>query len=339
MSTSVNTLPAPHLGDARDITADTTNFTIKDLDNARAYYEENGYVVLRDAVDDAMCDQVNESFDTSVKQYGGFLYRQTTCDPERNRFGQHGHVMNPVLNVQDLPTKHFSDFRTASLDAITSPDILKFVAAQFGEPGRLVQSMYFEGNPATWAHQDTYYLDAEVLGTMIAAWIATEDISVEAGRFYVYRGSHRANMFRNGGKFDVAFNHDRYKDLVLSTISELKLECVAPALQAGDVLLWNSQTIHGSLLTNDDTFSRRSLTAHFMPESQRFLQHQSRIRPMSITKYGVTEVHSPKSLDNYGRRAVLKVETGFPKAFKLAKRVATKASIAVRRVKGGASNQ
>ena len=36
--------------------------------------------------------------------------------------------------------------------------------------------MYFEGNSATWEHQDTYYLDSEKVGCMIAGWIALENI-------------------------------------------------------------------------------------------------------------------------------------------------------------------
>lgn len=39
----------------------------------------------------------------------------------------------------------------------------------------------------------------------------------------------------------------------------------APALRKGDVLFWNSRTIHGSMPTRDDGFSRKSLTAHFLP--------------------------------------------------------------------------
>ncbi|MEY4764622.1 MAG: hypothetical protein RI907_1295 [Pseudomonadota bacterium] len=44
----------------------------------------------------------------------------------------------------------------------------------------------------------------------------------------------------------------------------------APALKKGDVLFWNSRTIHGALATQDPRFSRKSLTAHFMPSSMTF---------------------------------------------------------------------
>jgi phytanoyl-CoA hydroxylase len=44
----------------------------------------------------------------------------------------------------------------------------------------------------------------------------------------------------------------------------------APALQRGNVLFWNSRTIHGSLKTVDSRYSRKSLTAQFLPSAMQF---------------------------------------------------------------------
>src|SRR5262249_6961195 len=147
---------------------------------------------------------------------------------------------------------------------------------------KVVQSMYFEGNPTTWAHQDTYYLDSADIGRMTAAWIAVEDIKPGAGRFFVYPGSHKIDVARNGGDFDIAFNHDRYKQLVVDLIRRLKLRCHAPALRKGDVLFWAAKTIHGSLETRQPQHSRSSITAHMIPASTDFLQYQTRRRQLRL---------------------------------------------------------
>ena len=55
----------------------------------------------------------------------------------------------------------FPTFRKRGADLITTASLQSAVRAILGEAGKIVQSMYFEGNPATWAHQDTYYLDSE----------------------------------------------------------------------------------------------------------------------------------------------------------------------------------
>ena len=52
----------------------------------------------------------------------------------------------------------------------------KLLNSFFGERPKFVQSMNFEGNSATWEHQDSYYLDDEKTGKMIAGWLALEDI-------------------------------------------------------------------------------------------------------------------------------------------------------------------
>src|ERR1051325_5337552 len=47
----------------------------------------------------------------------------------------------------------------------------------------------------------------------------------------------------------------------------------APALRQGDVLLWNPRAVHGSLPTRDERYSRKSLTAHYLPSHQGFDKH------------------------------------------------------------------
>jgi phytanoyl-CoA hydroxylase len=292
---------------------------------ARGYLNEEGYVVLRGLLSPGHCADIRQAFAQEVKTYPGFLYRQTTARAERNRLNEHGHVMNPLLNLQDLEAHRFERLRGRTLDAFTAPAMTAALRAVFGEDPKLVQSMYFEGNSATWAHQDTYYLDSERVGTMVAAWIALEDIHAGAGRFYVYARSHRIDLAKNGGDFDVAFHHDRYKQLIVNVIREHRLELRAPALAAGDVLFWNAKTIHGSLPTRATTHTRQSLTAHYIPRSHRFLQLQSRIKPLALSEYNGILVHCPKDQQRLQNRVTLFVESRFPRPFYLAKKLAVNA--------------
>jgi phytanoyl-CoA hydroxylase len=293
---------------------------------ARAYLEEEGYVVIRGLLSATACADIRRAFAEEVKAYPGFLYRQTTARAERNQLNAHGHVMNPLLNLQDLDRQHFTRLRQRALDALTAPTVVAALRAVFAEDPKLVQSMYFEGNSATWAHQDTYYLDSERPGTMVAAWFALEDIHPGAGRFYVYARSHRIDLAKNGGDFDIAFNHDRYKRLIVELIRTKQLQLRAPALAAGDVLFWNAKTIHGSLPTRGTTNTRQSLTAHYIPKSHRFLQLQSRIKPLTLAEHNGIQVHCPKDQQRLQNRMTLFIEARLPGPFYLAKRLAVKAA-------------
>lgn len=303
---------------------DQAYFTPDELHEARDYLDEHGYTVIRGLVPRALCQAVNVKVRDELHAYRGYLYRQTTANPELHVFNDRGFLMNPILNVQDVPTVQLGQFRAKSLDILTHANVQQFLETLYDEPGKLVQSMYFQGNTATWAHQDTYYLDAEELGTMVAGWFALEDIQPGAGRFFVYPGSHRIDMERNGGDFDYAFNHERYKKLVVDIINRLGLRCAAPALEQGDALFWNAKTIHGSLDTQQSQYSRASLTAHYIPETARFVQFQSRIKPLNLREYNGMQVHHPKSLDSMSKRMILNIETSFPRSFRLAKKVAVK---------------
>jgi phytanoyl-CoA hydroxylase len=290
----------------------------------KQYYEQHGYVVVRKLIPPRLCDVAREAFVQEVKPFDGFLYRQTTANPEKHQFNEHGFVLNAILNLQDLNRAHFPRFRAAGLAVITHAGLHDVANALLGEEGVVVQSMYFEGNPVTPAHQDTYYLDSVDVGRMVAAWIALEDIRPGAGRFFVYPGSHLLDMQKNGGDVGIAFQHERYKRLVRDIIAHQQLECQAPAMSKGDVLFSSSKTIHGSLSTTQEGYSRTSLTTHIIPRSKGLLQFQSREKPLRLQEINGIPVHCPKDQNRLLNRAILFVETSFPGIFQVTKKMAIK---------------
>jgi phytanoyl-CoA hydroxylase len=282
-------------------------------------------VVIRNLIPIELCDRVRHAFEKEIKPYDGYLYRQPSSGAaEKHTFSKYGYLLNSILNLQNLNQKLFPVFRKTILEVITYAHLYDAAQTILGEPGVIVQSMYFEGNPATWAHQDTYYLDSTRIGEMMAAWVALEDIHPGAGRFFVYPGSQKIDMAKNGGNFDIAFNHLKYKQLVLNVIKKYNLECRAPALQKGDVLFWAAKTIHGSLETAQPQFSRNSITIHFIPESAGFLQFQSRQRKLHLKRVGAFQVDCSKDQNQFKYQMLLKVESLFPEAFSFLKKAMIK---------------
>jgi len=182
---------------------------LEKLEEQSKYYTENGYVVFRNLIPKELCDRANNSFKKEVKTYDSYIYRQASADPEKHKLTINGYMLNSILNIQDLDSSHFSEFKKYGLEILTHDALQSKLQKISGDQTKLVQSMFFEGNPETWPHQDTYYLDSENIGDMIGVWIATEDIKPGAGRFFVYPGSHKINVQENGGDFDIGFNHQR----------------------------------------------------------------------------------------------------------------------------------
>jgi len=299
----------------------TPAFTAEQTDELAAYYREHGYVVVRGVVALDRCERANRAFDAEVKADGRAFYR-LSGRPEAHRRTDAGFMLQGLRDVQSLDRRHHRVFRSAALDVVTAPDLGRIVAAVLGRPGTVVQTMYFEGNPATEPHQDTHYLDAEEVGTMVAAWVATEDIAPGAGRFYVCPGTHRSDLALNRAGFNVVEHEPAYRDAVREAMADREVR--APALAAGDVLLWSSRTIHGSLPTSQPDRSRRSFTAHYIPDDSRFLQWHRRIVPLDLTMVQGVAVHHPKDLNRLRYRARYHTEQRFPGAMATAKRTAAR---------------
>jgi phytanoyl-CoA hydroxylase len=312
-------------------------FRPDDLDGACRFYAAEGYVVVRGLIPPALCDEVRAAFDREVRGSATPILRQQDMRYERNRFDGRGFLANPIFNIQDLETRPFGAFKRAALDALTRQDVVRIAAALLGEGGapepvKLIQSMFFEAGVGTWAHQDSYYQDsATALGCGTAGWFALEDVSAQAGRFYVLPRSHRETpLIRNEGALDFATGHERYKQAVVAMSQASGLEWRAPWLGKGDVLFWGSSTVHGSLHPVPGcTGSRASLTAHYLRQSDKMLQFQARIRPQKLTRHNGVLVARLHDQDEWRNRAARFVAARYPAAWAAARRAAISAMLRV----------
>jgi phytanoyl-CoA hydroxylase len=119
--------------------------------------------------------------------------------------------MNPILNLQSVNPVYFPKFRNcATTKILTDSKLCKIFTLLLSDEPKIVQSMYFEGNSATWEHQDSYYLDSETTGEMSAAWIALENISARAGRFFVCPRSNKLKLDDHNLYNNIAENHEGY---------------------------------------------------------------------------------------------------------------------------------
>jgi phytanoyl-CoA hydroxylase len=300
-------------------------FSPHEVEKLRAYYDDNGYVIVKSLFAHDVCDRQRDLWEKEVKPYRGYIYRQATARAEKHVFNENGWVMNPILNLQSLNPRYFSRFRDHATEFVLAAPALRDVfRALLNDAPKIVQSMYFEGNSATWEHQDSYYLDSENIGEMAAAWIAVEPIAARAGRFFVCPQSHKIRLKAHGIDNNVAEHHESYISSVVEEIKNTKLEIRAPVLDKGDVLFWNALTIHGSLDSQDAQHSRSSITCHAIPGSRRFLKLQTRLESLSAVNVNGTEIHRPKDLRELKNRLVFQVETRFPSLFYWVKRAAVR---------------
>ena len=320
-----------HVPEAID--EDDPGFHPDQMAQARLFYDMQGYVVLRGLISPAACARVRSLFEADVRHSRVPVLRQKTMRYERNVLDADGFLNNPIFNVQDLGSRSLGAFRRAVLDVLTHGATARATAALLGsERTKLIQSMFFEAPAGTWAHQDSYYQDsAEGLGGCVAGWFALEDIDAGAGRFYVCPGSHRSmSPLRNEGEYNFATGHLAYQAAMLETMRANDLTMTAPYLAAGDVLFWNSLTVHGSLPASRPGVSRTSLTAHYLREGDAMLQFHSRIRAQHTTTHNGMTVGLLHDQDRLHNRLVREVAFHAPGPYMLARRMALRAVLARR---------
>lgn len=223
-------------------------------------YLRDGWVLVPQAVAPRHIDQLLAAYETDLKASRRRFFRQNTNRYEPNSVDRHGHVTNAFLdphNFESLPP-----IREAIFALLFDGALQGALAEATGfERFHLMQSMLFDKNAETPAHQDWWYLDSVPEGHLAAAWIALEDIAEAAGRFYLMSGTHEVVLHQDL----MRLRHSEWLSLLADYCRANPDRLEAPALKKGDVVIWNSRTIHGALPIRDSRYSRKSLTAHFLP--------------------------------------------------------------------------
>ncbi|MFO1070019.1 MAG: phytanoyl-CoA dioxygenase family protein [Geminicoccaceae bacterium] len=233
-------------------------------------FERDGFVIVSGLVPAALCEATVDAFQRDILPSRAFFKRQESGAVERHRLTPFGHMKFPIMNIQDLGEPAHASFRQAGLAVLTHPGVRDTVASLLGRPGRIAHTMFFDGNPQTWAHRDGHYIDAEATGRMVGVLVAVEDIEAGAGRFFVCRGTHRLPDPPDLAAIAEHPNATAYKRHMARLAEALAPVTVAPALRRGDAIFWSGLTIHGSLPTTTPEHSRRSLTAHWIPAGERY---------------------------------------------------------------------
>jgi phytanoyl-CoA hydroxylase len=236
------------------------------MTNPKAYYEEQGYYIFRNLIPASLIDNLLAEYSEQILSSQDYFFRQSSNKWQKNEITDDGYCKQSFLDVHDYP--NHTHFCEAALRVFCLTEVREALTLLTGaQENNLMQSMFFDLNAATPAHQDWYYLDSIPNGNLLAGWFALEDIHPEAGRFYVLPKSHLVDFDLSE---DEKISHAFYVSKLKNYVDTHKNEIYAPALQKGDVLFWNSRTIHGSEQTLNPQYSRKSLTAHYLPSQYEF---------------------------------------------------------------------
>lgn len=231
----------------------------------KEYFDQNGYVVVPQLIPTDLIDNFLKLYQQEIAPSQHPFFRQNTNRYEANQLNDYGYVQQAFLDVHDY--QNFADFSTYAKEIFCGEQVHQTLREITGSSAcHLMQTMLFDANTETPPHQDWWYLDSVPNGHLIAAWIALEDIDEKAGRFYVLPQTMEVDLHSDTADLP----HSQWLQRIRQYVDENHDRIQAPALQKGDVLFWNSRTIHGALPTIEPKFSRKSLTAHYLPAEYAF---------------------------------------------------------------------
>ena len=232
------------------------------------FFVENGYVVLRAAVDTEKIDKFNQDIEALATNpppeawvscvEGGqpLARRMLPGDTEE------AHKSMKLLDVYT--------YMQSARDVIFAPETMRFVKLVFERPVLAHQSLSFFKGTQQPLHQDTVFVRVSSPMELVASWTALEDIQPGSGELVYYPKSHEFPEFLFEGKYkwltpSSLAEMGRYDDHLNACAESRNIQKTKFRAKKGDVLIWSADFAHGGGEIDDPTKTRLSIAAHYCP--------------------------------------------------------------------------
>lgn len=216
------------------------------------------FKVYQNQIPASLIDDVLRDHEVFKRSPFSYFRAQGTTRFERPILNKYGNQINSIHNTHLLG---FNRSFSRNIEKIITHTNISNCLNDFTNSKKHIwyQSMFFDNSTGTKLHQDTWYLDTIPNGKLAGVWIALEDIDRSSGPFCVYSHTDTRKIETNEFNFDDLENDHSFKENYTNAV---RYDFTA---KKGDILIWDSFSIHGALMPKDDSKTRKSLTAHFYP--------------------------------------------------------------------------
>lgn len=226
-------------------------------------FREDGFIILPGLFDAetvaAVCDELQR------------LYLEPDKYLLRMRKGNIRHPDGPFNPPKSRLLDYYVNSERAR-DMVLAEPITRFLQLLYGEPPLAFQSLLFTWGTEHSIHADNTYIVCDPPCTLMASWIALEDIEPGTGELAYYPGSHRhpLYLFKDGR---IEWRHQEDGKPVHVDYTRFLQERAdridgPPRLfhaRAGDVIIWHANLVHYGTAVTRPEHTRRSLLAHYCP--------------------------------------------------------------------------
>ena len=133
------------------------------------------------------------------------------------------------------------------------------------------QTLNFIKGPHFGVHSDEWHFGTMPAGYMCGVWVALEDVTLDNGPLYYYKGSHKlppispseAGVVLADNSDDFMINTSKYSQYLDNVLHNLKLQKDTFLCKKGEAIIWASNLIHGSIEAKENT-TRLSQVTHYL---------------------------------------------------------------------------
>ncbi|XP_074214305.1 phytanoyl-CoA dioxygenase, peroxisomal isoform X1 [Camelus bactrianus] len=225
----------------------------------RKFYEENGFLVIKNLVSDADIQRFRREFEricrNEVKPLGLTVMRDMTITKS-----EYAPSERTITKVQDFQEDE-ELFRYCTL-----PEILKYVECFTGPNIMAMHTMLINKPPDTGRktsrhplHQDLHYFPFRPSSSIVCAWTAMEHIDRSNGCLVVLPGTHKGTLKPHDypqweGGVNIMFHGIQDYDKDNARVHVI--------MEKGDTVFFHPLLIHGSGRNKSQGF-RKAISCHF----------------------------------------------------------------------------
>tara|TARA_A100001011_G_C14300905_1_gene840731 strand:- start:18 stop:908 length:891 start_codon:yes stop_codon:yes gene_type:complete len=259
------------------------------------------FKVFKSKIPEYLIDNVLKAHEIFKFSKLSFFRAQGTNSFESPKLDKYNNQINSIQNPHLLGLSR--SFRKAHNKIIFHKSISNALREFNGEKDHIhYQSMFFDKSTGTQLHQDTWYLDTQPRGNLVGVWIALEDININSGPFIVYTNTDKKIINPSKYDFKDLENDKRFKK---DYSDSKKFQFLA---QKGDLLIWDSFSIHGAETALEENSTRKSITSHFYPK--KFINNDPPVKRI----YSIYNHKNPSKTPN---KKIFKAATINPYLFSL----------------------
>lgn len=234
---------------------------LKKMSNIRVDFEQDGFCILRGAVNKDTINKANSAVDEFLIKHKSMLEKEgLLADGLLHRVVNFHRSITPLKNI--------------FVEAIES---LSEITDNFGR-ATLYTSLFFELGSQQSLHRDTPYFFSGKPGGYMGVWVALDDVDDTNGPLVAVKGSHNLGE-PNLNKLKTKFHpndpvppsspelFNAYNEELILLANSAGLETVICKVSKGDAIIWDPATLHGGLPHVNKNKTRRSFVMHITPKN------------------------------------------------------------------------